>query len=392
MCDKGRLGMLKKKYGRLIIGIVIVIAIISVVKYIISVNKAQHQDYVKVTYLPIYKVWHAEDVQGDLLTHVNIAFATINSDFTIAINPVKGLDLAEEINKLKKLYPHIKINLSIGGWGADGFSDLASTKQGREKFINSVITYLKQYDLDGVDIDWEFPGQDASGLIKTHPEDPQNFTLLMKELSSSLGSLKTNKNQKYQLSFAAPFSNWAVQSLAIKEVGKYVDYIYLMGYDFVGTWAPKTGHHSNLKDNDSASIHLNVYQGIQEYLKACDAEKLVLGVPAYGYGWHGVTTNANGLFQNATGALSGEGVNLSYTNLKENYIDKNGFKRYWDDTSKAAFLYNGDTWVTYEDLEAIQKKAELVKKTNLGGMMYWEQTQDTTGDIIRTISEQLDIK
>ena len=380
--------MFKKKHGWVVlIGVLIVIGMIT---YKVNGNKVSRHDYVKVTYLPIYKIWHAEDVPGDLLTHANLAFATINRDFSVAINPIQGLDLKQEVKDLKQLYPHIKINLSIGGWGADGFSDLALTKEGRGKFIESAMVYLDEYNLDGIDIDWEFPGQDASGLIKTRPEDTKNFVLLMKEFESRLESLASEKNQNYELSFAAPFSSWAAQSLAIKEVSKSVDYIYLMGYDFVGAWAPKTGHHSNLRDNHNASTHLNAYEGVQQYLKLCDPEKLVLGIPAYGYGWSGVATNENGLFQSAKMALSGESANLSYTNLKENYIEKNGFNRYWDDTSKAAFLYNGDTWITYEDLEAIQKKAELVKKMGLGGMMYWEQTQDATGDIIKTISEQLD--
>jgi chitinase len=52
-------------------------------------------------------------------------------------------------------------------------------------------------------------------------------------------------------------------------------------------------------------------------------------------------------------------------------------------------LYNGDTWITYEDIEAIKFKADTVKTLGLGGMMYWESTQDSTGDIIKTISDVL---
>lgn len=345
-------------------------------------------EFVKVAYLPIYKTWHAKDVPGDLLTDVNLAFGEIAPDSTIQINPVEELDLSKELETLRKNYPNLKINLAIGGWGADGFSDMAFTMETRSVFINSIVSHLKTYNLDGVDIDWEYPTRDNSGLIKARPEDTENFILLMKEIRSKFDELSKTDNKKYTLSFATPMGDWAIDTLGIKEVSNSVDHINLMAYDYVGTWSEVTGHHSNLKKE--APNPLSTYQGIQNYLKVCKPEKLVLGIPAYGYGWRGVASENHGLFQAAEAAIPAEESDFTYKNLKENYISKNGYTRYWDDISKAAYLYNGDVWITYEDLEAIRYKADTVKKLRLGGMMYWEQTQDLTGDIIRTISEGLE--
>lgn len=379
--------MLKKIYIAIILciigGIIVCIALKA------TGTKPIKKDYTKTTYLPIYKLWHAEEVPGDLLTEVNIAFATIKPDFNIELKLVEGLDLKQEIQKLRESYPKLKINLSIGGWGADGFSDLALTKDTRQIFIESVISQIELYDLDGVDIDWEYPAQDTQGLTKSRKEDTKNFVCLMREIRSRLDALQNEKDKTYTLSFAAPFSSWAIKDLAIKQVSKSVDYIYLMGYDYIGEWSTVTGHHSNLDDNKEASIHLNTDEGLKQYLKVCPPEKLVLGVPAYGYGWSGVASTNNGLFQKATASIPSSQVDLSYNNLKQNYIAKNGFTMYWDDVSKAAYLYNGDNWITYEDSRAISYKAELVKKLGLGGMMYWEHTQDTTGDIITAISNEL---
>lgn len=346
--------------------------------------------FVKVAYLPIYKTWHAEDVPGDLLTDVNLAFGEIAPDFTIQVNPIKELNLTKELKTLRQSYPNLKINLAIGGWGADGFSDMALTKETRSVFIDSIVSHLETYDLDGVDIDWEYPTLDNSGLIKARPEDTDNFILLMKEIRSKLNDRSISNDKKYSLSFAAPISDWAVKTFGIKEVSNTVDYINLMGYDYTGTWSLVTGHQSNLMDCKEAPNHLNTYQGIQEYLKVCRPEKLVVGIPAYGYGWRGVTSENHGLFQSAQAAIPLDDSDFTYNNLKENYISKNGYTRYWDDISKAAYLYNGDIWITYEDLEAIRYKADTVKKLKLGGMMYWEQTHDLTGDIITTISQELE--
>ncbi|ABX42933.1 glycoside hydrolase family 18 protein [Lachnoclostridium phytofermentans] len=345
---------------------------------------------VKVAYLPIFKIWHAGDVPGDLLTDVNLAFGEIAPDSTIQVNPIKELDLPKELEILKQNYPNLRINLAIGGWGADGFSDMAFTKETRSVFINSIVSYLEAYDLDGVDIDWEYPTRDHSGLIKARPEDTENFILLMKEIRSKFNELSKTSDKKYTLSFAAPAGDWAVETFGIKEVSNTVDYINLMAYDYVGPWSRVTGHHSNLMECKEAPNHISTYQVIQNYLKVCNPEKLVLGIPAYGYGWRGVASENHGLFQAAEAAISHEESDFTYNNLKENYISKNGYTRYWDDISKAACLHNGDILITYEDLEAIRYKVDTVKKLRLGGMMYWEQTQDLTGDIIKTISEGLE--
>ncbi|WP_312372400.1 glycoside hydrolase family 18 protein [Lachnoclostridium sp.] len=347
-------------------------------------------EFVKVAYLPIYKTWHAGDVPGDLLTDINLAFGEITPDSTIQVSPIKELDLPKELETLKQHYPNLKINLAIGGWGGDGFSDMAFTKETRSIFINSIVSHLKTYNMDGVDIDWEYPTRDNSGLIKARPEDTENFILLMKEIRSKFNELSKTSDKKYTLSFAAPMGDWAVETYGIKEVSNSVNYINLMAYDYVGPWSRVTGHHSNLNNSKELPNHINTYQGIQKYSNVCKPEKLVLGIPAYGYGWRGVPSENHGLFQAAEAAITHGEADFTYSNLKENYISKNGYTRYWDDISKAAYLYNGDIFITYEDLEAIRYKADTVKKLRLGGMMYWEQTQDLTGDIIRTISEELD--
>ena len=370
------------------IGILIFVIIGIVICFIIKLAtvKPGPHDYVKATYLPMYKSWHAEDVPGNLLTDVNLAFASVTSDSKIRIDPIDELDLSKELISLKLKYPHLKINLSVGGWGSDGFSDMALTKETRSVFIESAVSALKSYDLDGIDIDWEYPTQDHSGKTKTRPEDTQNFVSLMREMRAKFDEIYKTDHKKYKLTFTAPMSGWAVEAFGVHEVSDSVDFIYLMGYDYIGNWSSVTGHQSNWFGHDGSPVHLNTYDGIKQYLNVCSPEKLVVGVPAYAYGWKGVPSADNGLFQKAAEGISPDDWDLSYSNLKEEYISKNGYKRYWDNTSKAAYLYNGDIWITYEDLEAVEFKASTVKTLGLGGMMYWEGTHDKTGDIIKTIS------
>lgn len=386
--------MLKKKRILIIISVLIIIIIILGLFFTLKQTKPNKEphEFVKVTYLPLYKPWSSSEIKGDLLTTINLAFGTINKDFKVTINPVETLNLEKELKDLKLKYPHLKINLSIGGWGADGFSDMALTKENRSIFIKSIILYLELYNLDGIDIDWEYPTKSELGMTKSNEKDTKNFVSLMKEIDDELTKLEKKNNKKYYLSFASPVHDWTINIFAVEKVSKYVDYIYIMGYDYNGQWSTVTGHHSNLYRNKKSAIKENTCDGVKSYLKVCPANKLVVGVPAYGYAWKGVNLQNDGLFSPVTSSISPDEMNLVYNNIKDNFINKNGYKRYWDDKSKSAYLYNGDIFITYEDTEAIVNKANFVKEKNLGGLMYWEYTQDTSYEIAATISNELSKK
>lgn len=94
------------------------------------------------------------------LTHVNLAFGLIK-DGLLDLHLLKYLHL---LPKLREWNPEMKIVLSVGGWGADGFSDMAMTEEGRRNFAKSCLDAVEKYNLDGIDIDWEYPCNDAAGI------------------------------------------------------------------------------------------------------------------------------------------------------------------------------------------------------------------------------------
>ena len=87
---------------------------------------------------------------------------------------------------LKQQNPKLKVIISVGGWEADGFSDAALTEASREKFAESALALLRQHHADGIDLDWEYPGQGVAG-IKFRAEDKENFTRLLKALRETAG-------------------------------------------------------------------------------------------------------------------------------------------------------------------------------------------------------------
>ncbi|HBF37141.1 MAG TPA: chitinase [Firmicutes bacterium] len=339
--------------------------------------------YKIVTYLPLWKEWQARDIDVQRLTHINLAFAEI-SDGKI-INKIKPAQL-QSIKKMKRMNKKLKILISVGGWGTDGFSDAALTDESRIKFAKSVADYIHHYQLDGVDIDWEFPVIGA-GDKKGLPEDKNNFTLLMQELRDKLDKRAKRDHRQYLLTFAANISLFYINSVELEKLSPLVDFINLMAYDFHGKWEHTTGLHTNLYSTPEDPTSLSADFGVKRYILAgVPPEKLILGTAFYGYGWSRVTNVNNGRYQTATG----ECKTYSYQNLAHNYINRNGFLRYWDDQAKAPYLWNGDTFITYEDQESLLYRTTYIRANQLGGIMIWEYCHDLDGTLLHQIFRELD--
>ncbi|HHV01316.1 MAG: glycoside hydrolase family 18 protein [Defluviitoga tunisiensis] len=362
----------------------------------------EDKDYKIIAYLPCWvgKDWTAEDIQGDKLTHLYLAFARINNEFKISNHDVRipGVpdtvssqtiidSIWEEVRRVQKKYPDLKIIVAVGGWGADGFSDMAATKATREIFVDSVVEYLKKYNLDGIDIDWEYPVDGGGGTIEARKEDKENFTEVIKLLREKLGEDK-------EISFCTNVSGWFLDVIEWEEVVPLVNSINVMGYDYQGPWSENTAHHSNLYINPQDPVAhwgLSSDAAIKRFInRGIPAEKLVLGFPAYGREFHGAQPgeNGDGLFQKYQDTIW-PGGSIPYTILKQYYVNKNNFKRFWDDDAKVPYLYDGETFITYEDPQSVAEKARYVKEMDLGGIMYWEYVDDIENDLLNSAYETL---
>ena len=166
----------------------IVIAIIFVSILSFSANaKTENTKPKKIlsAYLPSWIDWDVNEIRGNELTSIKLSFILIKDGKAVFGEDSPSSKFEENFDKLKKLknkYPHLKILVAVGGWGADGFSDMAASENSRKIFIDSLMTIVEKYELDGLDIDWEFPVNGAWGLIKSSPLDKENFTLLMRDL------------------------------------------------------------------------------------------------------------------------------------------------------------------------------------------------------------------
>ncbi len=330
------------------------------------------------------------EIDAHKVTRINYAFANIDHGRMVEGSQADAANFAV-LDGLRKDNPHLTILVSVGGWSwSGGFSDMALNKATRAVFIASVDAFITRYRLDGLDVDWEYPGM-AGSTRNFRAEDTQNYTLLLKELRESFDALEKQAGRRLYLSVAAGASDEFLQHTEMGLAQKYLDTVNLMAYDYYEPGDQKiTGNHAPLFSDPDDPEAISANGSVLAYEKAgVPAAKIVLGVPFYGHVWGQVGATNNGLFQagkpvpNAYagyGAITGSMIGQGYT-------------RYWDKAALAPYLYNPQKqiFVSYEDPESLALKCKYVLDHHLGGIMFWEYSSDPTGALLNAVDAGLKI-
>ncbi|WP_082420557.1 glycosyl hydrolase family 18 protein [Paenibacillus sp. A3] len=319
-------------------------------------------------------------VQGDTWADTGMSYPGDTWD-----QPLKGS--FNQLIKLKKANPHLKTLISVGGWSwSNRFSDVAADPATRSNFAKSAVDFIRKYQFDGVDLDWEYPVSGGLAGNSKRPEDKQNFTLLLQAVRSELNAAGAADGKQYLLTIASGAGPNYVNNTELSKIAQTLDWINIMTYDFHGGWESKSGHNAPLyfdpADNSEDPVNFNVDKAVANHLNAgVPASKLVLGIPYYGKGWQGCASANNGQYQQCAGVSqkgTWENGSFDFYDLEANYINKNGYTRYWNNVTKTPFLYqpNGGIFISYDDAESIQHKVNYIKSKGLAGAMTWEVTQD----------------
>ncbi|MER5322555.1 glycoside hydrolase family 18 protein [Streptosporangium roseum] len=357
--------------------------------------------------------YHVKDIDttgaAAKLTHINYAFGFVGAggdcvssdawadwqrpvpaDQSVdGVADADGQALNGNLNQLKKLkakHPGLKAMISLGGWsGSKYFSDAVLTAESRTKLAASCVDLWLKGNLpgaapgagagvfDGIDLDWEWPGSSGADGNVIRPEDKRNFTLFTAELRRQMNEF----DRKSELSAYLPAAAAKIDSgFEVRELFRHFTFATVQGYDLRGSWETVTGHNGNLfaDRRDPNTVKYSVDQTVRDYLsRGAPARKIVVGVPAYGQGWTGVTGGGNGLFKNATGPA--QGTWAAGVDDYENILKKPG-KRYRDLRTGAAWIYDGNEFWSYDDPTTVAQKAAYIRLKGLGGSMMWSIDQD----------------
>ncbi|ORY88034.1 glycoside hydrolase [Leucosporidium creatinivorum] len=268
---------------------------------------------------------------------------------------------------MKKKHRHLKIMLSIGGWTySANFAGPASTQQGRDAFVASSVKLLEDYGFDGLDIDWEYPKNDAEAV---------NYVELLRNLRQGLDRHAQKKGrsveQGYELTIAAPCGKSNYEKLRIREMDQYLSFWNLMAYDYAGSWDSTAGHQAALFDNGSPTA-LSTDRAIRHFTaQGVPVGKLVLGIPLYGRSF--LNTDGPGSGYQGVGEGSWEAGTYDYRALPlpgatESFDPQFVVSSSYDPTKRE--------FITYDTVDCALAKAEFVRVNGLGGAMYWELSGD----------------
>lgn len=310
-----------------------------------------------------YVLGNPKNVDPQLLDAIIYAFVEINPDGTLLVPSPKYL---KEMVSLKSEKPELKVIAAIGGWGADGFSDAALTPTSRYNFARQVNKLINQYDLDGIDIDWEYPGTGAAG-IKYRPEDKENFTLLLTAIRDVIGDDKW-------LSIAGVGDKASInRSYELDKIAPIINYFNLMSYDFTAGETGPNGerHQANLYNSSLALPGYSVDTWVRNLEDGgMPSEKILLGIPFYG--------------------RLGAKITKSYDELRKNFINKGEYDINFDKDAQAVYLTkDGQFAMSYDDPLTIFLKSQYVLKNCLGGIFSWTSTYDQANILAKAMYDSI---
>jgi chitinase len=307
------------------------------------------------------------------LTHINYAFVDVQNNRAWLTNEKTDTVNFRKLNLLKQQNPDLKILISIGGWSwSENFSNAVLTDTSRRAFAISSVAIMKKHNLDGVDIDWEYPGMKGEEGNVYRPEDKQNYTLMFQAIREELTKLQQETGRYYLLTTATAGSPKFLEHTEMGKAQEYLDYVNLMTYDFSYGAA---GHHTNLYPSVDYDKENSAHKSVTTYMAAgVPAHKLVVGLAFYGRGGIVEKTDNRGLNQKISGAFRVGG----YSYIKDSLLTRKGFKVYWDKKAKAPYLFNEaeKKFASFDNERSVKYKCQYVNKYKLGGVMFWEYSSD----------------
>ncbi|WP_413376089.1 glycosyl hydrolase family 18 protein [Alkalihalobacillus sp. 1P02AB] len=345
------------------------------------------------------KTWSCKDLQGNEAELANGTIVLYDYETDLVELP--------KLAQLKNQNKDLKTLISVGGWTlSNNLSLVARTDETRETFAQSAVDFVRAFDLDGLDLDWEYPV--AAGMPNNHrdPSDKENHTLLLQAVRDAFNEAEKEDSKEYLVTIAGAATWTYAENNELGKIAEIVDYMAIMSYDINGTWTGLTGHNSPLYFDPLEEQVRGWSFGIAStpnVYGAVPKDKLLLGLPFYGHSWAGCNEEndgkkvmENGAYQQCAAGWEKPGLGggtLNYDIVKP-LINQDGYNYFFDNVAKVPYLYNENKgeFISYDNVESLGYKVNFIKETGLAGAMVWDLAGDD-GDynLLKTVSYGLGV-
>ena len=317
------------------------------------------------------------------LTHIQLAFGKLRMDGSIVTHDVEPM--MAQMAQLRAWNPDLKIGLSLvnNDGEMNAFTTVCADPALREAFGKSCVDVVTRLGFDGVDIDWEYPcvpsnNQDVS------KDDRANFTATCRVRRQALDTVE---GKHPLLTLAAGADVYYPTCVDLAAVSKDLDFINLMTYDLKCGFHALAGHHTQLYSSTGDVFQNSCDQALRLFVRSgVPKDKLLMGAAFYSRKWENIQDRNHGFLQISK---TGGGYGPNWARLEKDFLNKNGYVYYWDDEAKAPFLFNGSTFLSFDDPRSLKEKCEYVRREDYAGIFYWEHTCDPTGVLLDTLYQNL---
>ncbi|KAJ1918439.1 hypothetical protein H4219_002594 [Mycoemilia scoparia] len=370
-----------------------------------------------VGYYPSWKRAAMQNLSWNKLTHLQLAFGIPKSDGSFSF---EGDWFTPQV--VQQAHDNkVRVTLSIGGWtGSNLFSTIMKSDSAKSTMTSSIVDYIRKNGLDGVDIDWEYPGRLGNDCNVFDPQnDTPNFEKYLRDLRGALDKeFGTDPTTRKLISLAVrvtPFDGPNGPLDDVSGIAESVDFASVMAFDINGAWSDTTGPNAPFEYIPGKGLSYSFKQAIDQWLAAkWPADKLVAGTAFYGRAvettqdmskdtgnmyvakksgvphgdkddayWYDTcarTNSLSGVWQYAN--LRGQGLLTSPTQAGGEWI------RTFDEKSQTPWLFNPSTsyFISYDDPQSLKHKAEYARNKGLKGMMTWSLNGDYQDELLDALN------
>ncbi|KAJ0031342.1 hypothetical protein Pint_14604 [Pistacia integerrima] len=322
-------------------------------------------------------------INSALYTHLHCAFADVNStSYELSLLESDEKKFSTFTDTVKQKNPSVVTLLSIGGGDANysTFSSMVSNSSFRKSFIDSSIKTARVYGFQGLDLCWGSANSSS---------DMYNMGTLFEEWRAAIELDAGNSSQaKLILTAAVRFQpGLDSRSFPVEAMERYLDWANVLAYDY---YTPQrynfTSAQAALYDPTS---NVNTDYGIRAWIsRGLSANKMVLGLPFYGYAWTLANPTENGIGAPATGPALRTGGAINYKDIRS-YVLEYGADVKYNATYVVNYCTVGSTWICFDDVEVVRIKVAYAKEKKLLGYIAWEIPYDDNGMLSQAAEHQV---